>query len=72
MKVEILKEKWQCKMCEESSMMFETIPNCQNCEKKYGILIEFITSFWGTYGIIQIEDRLEKIPLHRIRVIEKN
>lgn len=67
--VEIERDYGQCRVCVDVAVSYDQMPPCSECEKQTGEWIDTISNFWGTYALVQMEDgKVEKIPLHRIRV----
>ena len=69
-KVEIQKSSSECRMCFDTAMIYDAQPPCHTCDKKIGEWIDTVTDFWGTYGIVQLEDgKIEKIPISLLKVV---
>lgn len=67
-KVEI---KNDCSRCVDLAMDFGIESSCDNCPKTYGDLITFVSGFWGTYGIVALEDgKVKKIPINELKVLK--
>lgn len=62
-----------CRMCNDVADSCNAIPDCKKCSHqitRYD-LIQIGSNFWGSYAIVQVKGKLEKVSLDRVYDIQE-